>query len=312
MADFSRRMNRRAVALALASAGLATAAGARERTPKERRACRTLSIGFDYKDLLDDYGLPAVGTGNVAFDMAQVIAPVVASKVMTAVDEPENPCKRARLEGIVDQWVETIGGDELAMIYYAGHGAVLQGRFHIVTPDPALVPFQDILDRVSERRPNAIVAFIDACRVPALDEANVAAAGVGAVQRPILPIRLDGKSPNAPRAREADAAARNAAQGENGENAIVGRGQNLALIYSTEIFQEATAGQTDSWSSPFADAFLKYFGARVDVMTLFSLIAGDVPGQEPWVSSNLDHRVFIAGEAPRYGRARDAWLNIPH
>ena len=315
MATRDRGMNRRAVALALASVALAAPAAARDRKAKERQTCCPLSIGFNYQGL-GAYGLPAVGTGDVAFEVAGVMAPVLRSRVTMAVDEAGTPCTRQRLEGIVDEWAKTVTGDDVAVIYYSGHGAVKDGLFHIVTPDPALVPFQDILDLVDARRPTAIVAFIDACRVPALDEANIAAIGVGNDQSAIPKMGLDGGARDLLSKREADSLARDAAASSAGSQDLFAvRGDNTLLIYSTELLSAASAGQTDTWNSPFAEAFQRYIGAQVDVLNLSTLIARDVlrvRGQKPWITGYLSKSVFLAGEAPRYGRARDAWLNIPH
>lgn len=277
----------------------------------ETRSLKVLCIGFNYHEL-STFGLAPLGSGNVAAEMAGVFERMPDSTVKQALDDAnEGPCTRERLKRIVDDWTATIGPDDLAVIYYAGHGEVEDGGFHIITPDPFRVPIQDIISQVTQRNPYALVAFIDACRVPSKE---------GVIERRSLEGSI--------------LAATGTLSGGGGEISV--RGENIALIYATELYSEAIMGAVDSWKSLFTAALENNLSARVDVMTLFVRIVEEVDAnmakldarlkkdatltaedrarykQQPWYTSSLHYPVYFAGKPPRFGRGGEAWTSIPH
>ncbi len=207
-----------------------------------------------------------------------------------------------RTRRALEDFAKDADGADLALVYYAGHGAELQGVNHLLPTDTAAdtpealadsaIPLSEVVAAVTGIAPAAIL-IVDACR-----------------DDPFVGTPLESLGRSAGSLNEADPS-------DPAENTVaagfarVGRADGLIYAFSTAPGDTAFDG--DAGHSPFAEALLRHLAKPgLDVRTVLTLVSQDVydrtrRAQLPYFESALPDLVFVAGQ-PTELSERDALL----
>ncbi|WP_439626949.1 caspase family protein [Shinella sp.] len=175
-------------------------------------------------------------------------------------------------------------GDDIALIYYSGHGIQIDDRNYLVATDAkaggglsdAFVYIDDIIDGVKEKSASTLV-FLDACR-------NNPFAGEG----------NQGLSVSTGRGLD-----RGLAKVNPGMSGARKEARGIFVAYSTSPNATATDGEGDL--SPFTAAFIKAVktpGFSVQrALSEVSRSVGEATGwsQTPWIKSSLTAEILLNG-----------------
>jgi uncharacterized caspase-like protein len=193
--------------------------------------------------------------------------------VLLGVDLDEGGMRRL-LRGFADK-VEGLGKDDVALVFYAGHGLQVNGRNYLVPVDARLekesdLGFQavalDFLQQLMEQTPHTNIVILDSCRDNPL--ARTLARGMGTRSAGI------------------------------GRRLAEMRGINDTLIvYATNPGNVALDGEGKH--SPFTQALLKYVETPgLEVHHMISQVRSDVIAatkgkQVPWEAASLTRQVYF-------------------
>ena len=179
---------------------------------------------------------------------------------------------RNQLETVLQQFSGEAAGADWAMIYYAGHGAEIQGINYIIPTDASLdtlrdapshaVSINEIISAVASAK-NLRLVVLDACRDdPFVQEAHRVASRNRAADKRAVDILLD------------PAIARRKVIG-GGLAGLQLAEVNTVALYSTQPGQVTLDG--DELNSPFTQAFLKNIPVPgLDLRSFFERVREDV------------------------------------
>lgn len=243
---------------------------------------KALIVGSDYTSS----GKPRLELQNPVADIRLVRSALRGTSIneMIVLEEPSADEWQAGL----DQFLDTLTGDDVGLFYFAGHGFQIEGQNYLMSSDgQMLIPLASLVSQIGDRARGAVV-IIDACRNNPLvdldpeDEVQVVAIEGGT--RSLTQVSMDTilYSPNG------------LAQLSNL------RGLSAVAFFSTEPGNVAEDGATPGKGSPFAKEFVKQLKRRQSLDEVFRKTAVAVNGrtegrQSPWRQGDLPFDVFLAG-----------------
>lgn len=188
----------------------------------------------------------------------------------------------------VDRFVASLEADDIAFLYYAGHGIQFQGANYFLTSDgDTLIGMDSLLRRLGNKARGSIIV-IDACRDNPLTSNS---------QQSELRVRgLDFTFDEA---------------GQVSLNELLSSGEGLAQVsnlpgmstvvfFSTEPGNVAEDGKEPGEGGPFAEAFSEELWRRQSLDEVFRRTAVRVNDstdgrQSPWRQGDLPFDVYLAG-----------------
>ncbi len=185
----------------------------------------------------------------------------------------------ATAQRALDSFVPSATAGDAAVIYYAGHGAMIEGRSFLLPVDFSMASF-DAVDREAldaERLMQALssthsafkLLVLDACRNNPLET------------RGATPLQRETDAPPPPRT------------------------ENMLIAFSTT--QGATALDGTGEHSPFAEGLIRHIGeTETDVDALMKKVSSFVRDktegrQTVWIEGSMTRAFFLAGGAPGAG-----------
>lgn len=203
---------------------------------------------------------------------------------ITLINEPQAEDWDVKFQAFVD----SLGPDDIALLYYAGHGFQIRGRNYFLASDGvSLIPLDAMVQKMTEAARGAIIV-VDACRNnplaknPATRDMEVH--NIAGASRQVETITLD----------DIRSAETGLAQLGNL------RGLSAILLFSTEPGNVAEDGDEPGKGSPFAKAFAKEIRKRQSLDEVMRKTAVRVNKQtegrqSPWRQGDLPFDVFLAG-----------------
>jgi uncharacterized caspase-like protein len=198
---------------------------------------------------------------------------------------------RLAVEAVAERWksgfpafANRLGRDDIALVYYAGHGFQIGGQNYLVTADgETLIAIDEIMKQLTARAKGTIL-IVDACRENPLEpSANP------------LEVRSISGSRSVQTIRMTDIAQRSRGLAQLGDL----RGLSAIVLFSTEPGNVALDGDPGA-GSPFAKFAAKELARRQTLDSAFRKIAVAVnkatSGQQsPWRQGDLPFDVYLAG-----------------
>ena len=198
-------------------------------------------------------------------------------------------------EAVADRWqsefqafANRLAPDDIALVYYAGHGFQIGGRNYLVTADGnTLIALDEVMQHLTAKAKGTIM-IIDACR-----ENPLAAASPSLQVRSVSPAAS--RSIETVRMTEIEMKSKGLAQlGDL-------RGLSAIVLFSTEPGNVALDGD-EGRGSPFAKQAARELARRQSLDSAFRRIAVAVNKatggqQSPWRQGDLPFDVYLAGMA---------------
>ena len=227
---------------------------------------------------------PSMRLANPVYDSRLIRAALEKGGVkdITVAIEADAPAWQRAL----DLFASKLRPDDIAVVYYAGHGFQIAGQNFLLTADGETMISLDQFMQVLTTKAKGTVMIVDACR-----------------ENPLLtqpdPMTLLGLSPDGSRSvktvrvSDMDMASRGLAQlGDL-------RGLSAIVLFSTEPGNVAEDGIAGT-GSPFAKIAAKELARRQNLDSAFRRIAVGVNRategeQSPWRQGDLPFEVFLAG-----------------
>ena len=190
-----------------------------------------------------------------------------------------------RWQGAFQAFTRKLGSDDIALVYYAGHGFQIGGQNFLVTADgDTLIALDEVMKQLTAKA-KATILVVDACREnPLKAEEQFQVRGVGSdASRAVTTVRMS----------DIEAKASGLAQISDL------RGLSAIVFFSTEpgnVAQDGPAGA----GSPFAKVAAKELARRQSLDSAFRRIAVAVNKQtrgqqSPWRQGDLPFDVYLAG-----------------
>ena len=242
---------------------------------------RALVLSADYVNALD----PEMRLSNPVVDGRAIARALRTAGVRDLQLAEEAPADRWQSE--VQAFTNRLGADDIAVVYYAGHGFQIGGRNYLVTADgDTLIALDELMQQLTARAKGTIL-IVDACREnPMTPSEQFQVRGIGATaSRAIQTVRMT----------ELEARSKGLAQlGDL-------RGLSAIVLFSTEPGNVALDGDAGR-GSPFAKIAAKELARRQSLDSAFRRIAVAVNKttggqQSPWRQGDLPFDVYIAGMA---------------
>jgi len=185
-------------------------------------------------------------------------------------------------------FADSLGPDDIALLYYAGHGFQIRGRNYFLASDGvSLIPLDAMVQKLTEAAKGAII-IVDACRNNPLAKnpapREMAVHSIARASRQAETITLDD--------------IRNAQSGLAQLGNL--RGLSAILLFSTEPGNVAEDGDVPGKGSPFAKAFAREIRKRQSLDEVMRKTAVRVNKQtngrqSPWRQGDLPFDVYLAG-----------------
>lgn len=244
---------------------------------------RSLVIASNY-DLIDTN--PDLYLANPVADMAIVAKAFERGGVdsLTTLTEPV----AEEWEEKFNQFLASLGPDDIALLYYAGHGFQIEGRNYFLTSDGiSLIPLDQMVQKLTEAAKGAII-IVDACRNNPLaeepDTSKMEIRSIAGATRDVEAVNiLDLKKAGSGLAQLGNL-----------------RGLSAVVLFSTEPGNVAEDGDEPGKGSPFATAFAREVKKRQSLDEVMRKTAVRVNKQtegrqSPWRQGDLPFDVFLAG-----------------
>lgn len=218
---------------------------------------------------------------------ARMIAAALRRTTVDEVELVEEP-DAARWEAAFENFTASLSGDDIALVYFAGHGFQIDGSNYLLAADGrSLVGLDAMLRRLTEAA-RGVVFVVDACRNnPMLDADSSTALEIVEVERnmrALETVTLD------------DIVFSNKGLAQVGSL----RGLSAVVFFSTEPGNVAEDGESAGKGSPFAIEFAREIRRRQSLDETFRKTAVAVNErtggrQSPWRQGDLPFDVFIGG-----------------
>ncbi|MCP5396656.1 MAG: caspase family protein [Sphingomonadaceae bacterium] len=243
---------------------------------------RALIIGADYSAASNK----KLKLANPVTD-ARMVRAALARTSVKDVTLLEDPNAEEWSEGF-QQFADSLSGDDIAFLYYAGHGFQIDGSNYLLSADGVSLISLDSLLRTLTERAKGVVVVIDACRnnpfFEAEEDPEMRMVTVEGDTRSLQSVTLD-----------------DLAYARNGLAQLANlRGLSAVVFFSTEPGNVAEDGDTPGKGSPFAKVFTREIKRRQSLDETFRKTAVEVNSatdgrQSPWRQGDLPFNVFIAG-----------------
>lgn len=243
---------------------------------------KALVVASDYSSAR----LAGLQLANPVVDARMIEAALKRSAVaeVALVEEPD----AREWDEAFDLFANSLNGDDVALMYFAGHGFQIDGANYFLASDGySLIGLDPILQRLTKQA-RGVVFVVDACRNnPVSEVVDYAAFQVIEVeggQRGLARVTLD----------DIVYADKGLAQVGNL------RGLSALVFFSTEPGNTAEDGATPGKGSPFAKEFARQLPRRQSLDELVRKTAVAVNErtegrQSPWRQGDLAFDVFIGG-----------------
>lgn len=242
---------------------------------------RALILSADYVNALD----PGMRLSNPVVD-GRAIAKALRKAGVNDLRLAEEAAAH-RWQSEFQSFSNRLGPDDIAVVYYAGHGFQIGGRNYLVTADgDTLIALDELMQQLTAKAKGTIL-IVDACREnPMAPSEQFQVRGIGATaSRAIETVRMT----------ELEARAKGLAQlGDL-------RGLSAIVLFSTEPGNVALDGEPGG-GSPFAKHAARELARRQSLDSAFRRIAVAVNKatggqQSPWRQGDLPFDVYLAGMA---------------
>ena len=243
---------------------------------------RALIIGTNYTEAAD----ARLELANPRTDARMIEAALQRTSIndITLVEEPD----AARWNEAFDLFANSLSGDDIAFLYFAGHGFQIDGGNYFLAADgKALIGLNSLLQQLTERA-KGVVFVVDACRNnPLVDTETSTAMEIVEVEggmRALETVTLD------------DIVFADKGLAQVGDL----RGLSAVVFFSTEPGNVAEDGATPGKGSPFAKEFARQIRRRQSLDETFRKVAVEVNRntdgrQSPWRQGDLPFDVFVGG-----------------
>src|SRR6478735_3280274 len=194
-------------------------------------------------------------------------------------------------EAVAERWqsefqafANRLGPDDIALVYYAGHGFQIGGQNYLVTADgDTLISLDEIMKQLTAKAKGTIL-IVDACRENPLTPSSSP-----------LEVRSISAARNVQTIRMTDIAQKSRGLAQLGDL----RGLSAIVLFSTEPGNVALDGDPGA-GSPFAKFAAKELAKRQTLDSAFRKIAVSVNKatggqQSPWRQGDLPFDVYLAG-----------------
>ncbi|GAB5486509.1 MAG: hypothetical protein Pars2KO_00790 [Parasphingorhabdus sp.] len=246
-------------------------------------ATRALVIASNY-DLIDTN--PDLFLANPIADADIVVAALERGGIdgLITVKEPIAEDWNKSFE----QFRASLEPDDIALLYYAGHGFQIEGRNYFLASDGvSLIPLDPMVQKLTESAKGTII-IVDACRNNPLaekpDTSKMEIRSIVGATRDVETVNiLDLKKAGSGLAQLGNL-----------------RGLSAVVLFSTEPGNVAEDGDKPGKGSPFATAFAREVKKRQSLDEVMRKTAVRVNKktegrQSPWRQGDLPFNVFLAG-----------------
>ena len=247
-----------------------------------RADVKALLLATDYAEAADS----RLQLDNPVADGRMIAAALRRTTVdeIELVEEPD----AARWGTAFEDFAASLSGDDIAFVYFAGHGFQIDGANYLLAADGhSLIGLDAMLRRLTGEA-RGVVFVVDACRNNPLIEADrsteMEIVAVEGAQRALDTVTLD------------DIVFSNRGLAQVGSL----RGLSAVVFFSTEPGNVAEDGATAGKGSPFAIEFAREIRRRQSLDETFRKTAVAVNErtsgrQSPWRQGDLPFDVFIGG-----------------
>ncbi len=199
----------------------------------------------------------------------------------------------ADLSSALQNFINGIRRNEVAIFYFAGHGMQIDGQNYMLMQDGETLAHAAPMIEAIRARATATIAILDACR-----DNPFAGAGTDAQGRSIT---LAGASRSAP---QLSSTSIKEASAGRGLARMEMRGAGVRLVFSTETGNVALDGDASESNGPFAKALAARLSEKVGFDEVIANVTRDVRAatnnqQSPWQQGSLEETIYLAGPPPR-------------
>lgn len=243
---------------------------------------RALVLSSDYVAARDE----GLRLSNPVFDgrgIAQALRKAGVKDLRLAEE-----ARAERWQAEFQTFVNKLGPDDIALVYYAGHGFQINGQNYLVTADgDTLIALDEVMRKLTAKAKGTIM-IVDACRE------NPAAASSSTLEVRSID---SGTTRAIQTVRMADIGQQSKGLAQLGDL----RGLSAIVLFSTEPGNVALDGD-EGKGSPFATQAARELAKRQTLDSAFRRIAVAVnkatKGQQsPWRQGDLPFDVYLAGMA---------------
>lgn len=246
-------------------------------------ATKALVIGSDY----DKSNNKKLHLANPVADVRLVRAALSRTAVddITVLEDPDAQQWSAGFQ----QFADSLSGDDIAFLYYAGHGFQIDGSNYFLSDDGVSLISLDSLLRTLTQRAKGVVVIVDACRNNPFFDPDEG--------KKMEMVAIDGKQTRSLEKVTLDDLVN--ARGGLAQVANL-RGLSAVVFFSTDPGNVAEDGDTPGKGSPFAKVFTREIKRRQSLDETFRKTAVEVNKatdgrQSPWRQGDLPFNVFISG-----------------
>ena len=259
-----------------------------------RAEVRALLLASDYSTA----GNPDLALSNTLMDARSVAAMLrkLGLQDLRLAENPSPDSWNSELESLARR----LQGDDVALLYYAGHAVQISGRnFFLASDGNTLISSEEVLSTIMARSRGTIF-LIDACRDNPFRDA-------GADRTHVM--KIGAVTPTAAGARGSSRAMSTVsmeelARASDGLSQMGNlRGKNIIVLFSTDPGNVELDGDPGG-GSPFANAVVRELWKRQSLYTAIRRITAEVDKQtgsrqSPWRQGDLMFSLFLAGQ-PRF------------
>ena len=278
---------------------------------KPDQSINAMVIGISYGRAPQQFHL-----GNTLSD-ASLVASFLQAEPGRRVQFVKDPDVQ-ELRSSVNQYLNRLQSNDIAFIYYAGHGVQMNGSNYIVSDDAAaLIPIADIVVQ-ARKRARLVLLFLDACRNNPFARQTIAStAGRSIALVNASTIESPGDLSDLTRGAKINAIPldSNALRASQGLAQFELQGRGVKVIFATDPGNVALDGVGSATNSPFTRSLVKALAQRKSLDEVLADVTKDVVAQThgaqtPWVQGSLEETVFISGRPSRFNTGERS-ISIP-
>ncbi|HKR23891.1 MAG TPA: caspase family protein, partial [Allosphingosinicella sp.] len=196
----------------------------------------------------------------------------------------------------IAEYLRTVDGDTIALVYVAGHGVEIAGENLLVLEGGTSFLSLQALVQALQERAGVTILFLDACRNNPFDGAAPASGRVSRALAGENGVRLQTQSLDELRAASSGAPGR--------LRAFALQGSGIKIVFSTDPANVALDGIRGSRNGPFAQALARRIRESASLDDIVALTTGDViratrRAQSPWSQGSIDRPIFLSGRRRR-------------